>query len=75
MMEKPAMTAKCRLKLSAAMFAVLWSAGMIWWSGDYSLPRIVIFSIAGAIGGLLWFWLMAKWQRWVLAHTGGGTAS
>jgi hypothetical protein len=70
-MEKPAMTAQSRLKLSAAMFAVLWSAGMIWWSGDYSVPRIVIFSIAGAIGGLLWYWLMAKWQRWVLARTGG----
>ena len=67
------MTAQSRLKLSAAMFAVLWSAGMIWWRGDYSAAGVVIFSIAGAIAGVLWYWLMAKWQRWVLARTGGET--
>jgi hypothetical protein len=62
------MTAQSRLKLSAAMFAALWTAGMIWWGGDYAPTRIVIFSAAGAIGGLLWYWLLAKWQRWVLAR-------
>ena len=35
------MTAQSRLKLSAALFAVLWTAGMIWWGGDYSAAQVV----------------------------------
>lgn len=68
------MTTQSRLKLSAAMFAVLWTAGMIWWGGDYTAPRVVIFLIAGAIAGLLWYWLMAKWQRWMLARADANQA-
>jgi hypothetical protein len=69
------MTAQSRLKLSAAMFAVLWTAGMIWWGGDYATARIVILSIAGALAGFLWYWFMAKWQRWMLERNGDNQAS
>jgi hypothetical protein len=74
-METAAMTAQSRLKLSAVMFAVLWTAGMIWWSGDTSIVRVAILSVAGVMAGLLWYWFMAKWQRWMLERSGDSRTS
>jgi len=37
-----------RLKWSAVVFAVLWTGGMIWWSGDYDRVNVVMLTICGA---------------------------
>jgi hypothetical protein len=68
------MAADKRLKLSAVMFAVLWTAGMVWWGGNYSVAHILIMTIAGALAGLAWYLIMAKWQRRMLARQGNHDA-
>lgn len=42
------------LKLGAWVFAVLWTAWMIWWSGSLDRVNIVMLSICGAVVGYLW---------------------
>jgi len=51
------------LKWSAFLYAVLWTAGMIWWDAPLDAVKIVIWGIAGALNGLLWYWLMSLWLR------------
>jgi hypothetical protein len=41
-------------------FAVCWTAFMIWWSADYTVPNIVIFSVMGVLLGFLWTWFMKR---------------
>jgi hypothetical protein len=53
-----------RLRLAGISFAVLWTTFMIYWSGDYSIVNILIFTICGAGAGYLWYWLMGKYQSW-----------
>ena len=54
------------LKLSSVLFAILWAVWMIWWSGNFGIVNIVIFTIGGAIAGWLWFLAM----RWYFRRTG-----
>jgi hypothetical protein len=53
-----------RLKLSSLAFAVMWTAMMWWWNAPLETAGLVILAIAGAICGLLWYWLYGKWFRW-----------
>jgi hypothetical protein len=53
-----------RLKLAAVMFAVLWTAMMWWMRSPLEIAAIVMLVIAGAITGVLWYWLYGKWFRW-----------
>lgn len=56
------MTPERTLVLASIVFAVLWTLGMIWWTGTQT-ANIVILSIAGAIAGVLWYFGMRWWQR------------
>ena len=42
-------------------FAVFWSISMIWWSQDYTIVNIVIFSVMGLLVGFAWVWVMKRW--------------
>lgn len=55
------MSAKTRLLLAAILFAVLWTAGMIWWSAPNGTAPIIIWIVSGAIAGVLWYWLFGIW--------------
>ena len=51
------------LRISAIIFGVLWTAGMLWWSAPLDGPKIVIWSIAGILSALAWYWLMGLWLK------------
>jgi hypothetical protein len=57
------MTPRTRLALASILFAVLWTAGMIWWTGT-DIANIVGLSIGGALAGVLWYFAMGWWMRW-----------
>jgi hypothetical protein len=48
------------LKLGAFVFALLWTAWMIWWSGSLDRVNIVMMSICGAAVGYFWY----RGMRW-----------
>jgi len=48
--------------LSAIVFAVLWTAGMLWWSPAIDVQTVVVAVIAGVIAGLLMYWLFDKFS-------------
>jgi hypothetical protein len=50
-----------RLKLGAIFFAIFWTLGMLWWSGEFHAVNIVILTICGAVGGYLWY-LAMNWM-------------
>ena len=54
-------------KPSAWIFAVLWTAGMIWWGGSFDPVRIAFFVVGGAIAGYLWYLIMRWYLRRVRA--------
>ena len=58
------MSPRTKLALSSIVFAVLWTAGMLWWSAPIEVAQTVIFVISGGIAGLLWYWLFGMWYRW-----------
>ncbi|MEO8322408.1 MAG: hypothetical protein ABI561_29220 [Bradyrhizobium sp.] len=49
------------LKFSSVLFTVLWTGGMLWWSGLYDPANIIILPICGALAGYLWYRAM-RWQ-------------
>jgi hypothetical protein len=51
-----------RLVIGSIFFAVFWSLGMIWWSGDYRVANFVMFAITGSLVGLAWFWWMKRFM-------------
>jgi hypothetical protein len=56
------MTPHTRLVLASVAFAVLWTLGMLWWTGTQT-ANIVITSISGAVAGVLWYFAMRWWQK------------
>lgn len=57
-----------RLVWASVFFGVAWALGMIWWSGA-STANVIVWSIAGVIAGVLWFFgmrwyfrLLTKWR-------------
>jgi membrane protein DedA with SNARE-associated domain len=44
----------------AAVFAVLWAAGMLWQSPSIDLRSVVTAIVAGALAGGLMSWLFGK---------------
>jgi hypothetical protein len=50
------------LILASIAFAVLWTLGMIWWTGTQT-ANIISLSIAGAVAGVLWYFAMRWWQK------------
>jgi hypothetical protein len=57
------MNSEFPLKAASILFAVLWSAGMIWWTG-HETANVVILAICGAIAGLLWYLVMRRFAKW-----------
>ena len=48
--------------LLAILFAVLWAAGLLWRSPSIDLQTVIVAVIAGAIVGLLMYWLFDKFS-------------
>jgi hypothetical protein len=53
-----AMTPSTSLKLGAAVFAVLWTACVVWWSGALDPISIVMLTLYGGLAGYYWYRLM-----------------
>ena len=50
--------------ISAIVFAVLWTAVMLWWSyPDRGIAHTAILSGTGAVLGVVWFWLFGWLNR------------
>jgi hypothetical protein len=50
--------------MSAVMFALLWTTGMLWWF--YPEPGIMhpaLLAVAGVLIGLFWYWMHGKLWR------------
>ena len=61
------MTHQKRLMLASIAFAVLWTAAMIGATGT-DTANVVIFSIAGAVIGVLWYLCHALVQHPLPPH-------
>ena len=59
------MSAATGLVLSSILFAVLWTAFMIWWTGTET-ANIVAMSIAGIVAGVAWYFGMRWFNRRLL---------
>ena len=55
------MTSQAGLLLGSVVFAVLWTLGMIWWTGTET-ANIVILLISGVVAGVVWYFGMRWWQ-------------
>jgi hypothetical protein len=57
------MTAKpnMALRLGAVVFALLWTAWMVLWSGSHDLVDIFILGLCGIAVGYVWYRAM-RWQ-------------
>ena len=62
------MTPERTLVWASIGFAVLWTLGMIWWTGTQT-ANIVILSVAGAVAGVLWYFAMRWWQKRFMSHS------
>ncbi len=57
-------------RVSAVLFAVGWTAWMMWWSGSLAPANIVLLALVGSGTGYLWYRVM-RWQwarRYMLAR-------
>lgn len=43
------------LILASFAFAVVWTAGMVWWNSPTTTAGMVILTLTGAIAGMLWY--------------------
>jgi len=57
------MSSQSRLVFASIMFAVLWGAAMILWTGN-DTANVVILTICAAIAGALWYVAMRKFTNW-----------
>jgi branched-subunit amino acid transport protein len=46
--------------LAGIVFGALWAAGVLWRAPEIDLRTVVIAIIAGAIAGLLAYWVLAN---------------
>jgi hypothetical protein len=67
MTRTPNLISKCLiLKLGAVIFAILWTAWMVCWSGFDDGANVIILSLCGAAAGYGWYHAM----RWQFRRTG-----
>jgi hypothetical protein len=52
---------KNRLITASVFFGVVWAIGMIWWTG-ISVASVIIWSVGGAVAGVLWYFAMKWWM-------------
>jgi hypothetical protein len=54
------------LRLSAVVFAILWTL-LMWWSrGPMDTAPLLVLVLCGALAGGVWYWLYGKWFRWYI---------
>lgn len=46
------------------LFAVFWTAFMLFWNGDYRPVRIAILFAVGVVIAFVWGWSMKRWGNW-----------
>ena len=51
------------LRLSAVLFGVLWTVGMLWWSAPLDTAALIIWPIAGTVAAFGWYWMMSLWMK------------
>jgi hypothetical protein len=54
------MSPQRRLMIASIVFAVIWTALMILWNGP-TFAGVIIYTIGGALTGVLWFLGMRWW--------------
>jgi len=54
------------LRLSAVVFAVLWTLLMWWTRGPMDGVSLSVLAVSGGVAGVLWYWLYGKWFRWYI---------
>jgi threonine/homoserine efflux transporter RhtA len=59
--RRTAMHPTARLKLSAVVFAVLWTGWMLWWSGSFDRVNVMMLTICAGVAGYPWYRAM-RWQ-------------
>jgi len=47
-----------------ALFAIFWTAFMLWWNGDYGTVRVAIMLAIGVGIALVWGFWMKKYGAW-----------
>ena len=47
-----------------AIFAIFWTAFMLWWNGDYGTARVAVLLIAGFVIAFAWGWWMKTYGAW-----------
>ncbi|WP_325606558.1 hypothetical protein [Pseudorhodoplanes sp.] len=47
-----------------AIFAIFWTAFMLWWNGDYGVARTAIMLAIGVIVALVWGFWMKRYGAW-----------
>jgi hypothetical protein len=51
--------------MSAVMFALIWTAGMLWWF--YPTPGVMhpaVLAVAGVTVGVAWYWIHGRlWRK------------
>ena len=57
------MNPQTRLILASVFFAVFWTLGMIWWTGN-DIASIIVHAIGGAVAGVIWYFAMRWFMRW-----------
>jgi hypothetical protein len=54
------MNPQTRLVLASVVFAILWTLGMIWWTGSET-ANVVALAISGLLAGVIWYFAMRWW--------------
>jgi hypothetical protein len=50
--------------MSAVMFALIWTAGMLWWfSPDPRVMHPGLLAIGGVLIGVVWYWIRGRLWR------------
>lgn len=47
-----------------AIFAIFWTAFMLFWNGDYGTARVAVMLAVGVVIALAWGWWMKKYGAW-----------
>jgi hypothetical protein len=51
------------LPAASVLFAVLWTAGMLWWNAPLHIAETIILVVAGAVAGFLWYFVMRLFMK------------
>lgn len=49
--------------ISALSFAIVWTAGMLWWFADQGIAHAVVLAVGGVLTGLAWYWIYGRLWR------------